>query len=266
MLALPLREKTLFNMELQALKVDGGARPAEIGSSLPSQEAGACARRCVLLKVASYLACCRCICCKKPQRPPAPRVRRKVLVIGPAGAGKTALLERMSIRDGAERLGAELRQHSGGQGGERCAPYAPTAGLAMAEVALLDGFSLEMCELGGAVKDYWHRYKDGVSAVVFVVDGSAPGDEGAEALADAGATLEAFAREHCRPHWPVLVLANDPRAGAGEARDAKAVEEALKMERAPFHMAVRCCTAAPASSHAEQGLVPALDWLGEKLA
>ena len=33
-----------------------------------------------------------------------------------------------------------------------------------------------------------------------------------------------------------------------------------------FDDCVRCCTAAPASSHAEQGLVPALDWLGEKLA
>ena len=87
------------------------------GATLPEQEASNCARRCVMLKVASFMLCCRCICLRKAPPPPAPRLHRKVLVIGPAGADKTALLNRMSIRDGAERL-LEPRDDPAGPGKE----------------------------------------------------------------------------------------------------------------------------------------------------
>ena len=220
-------------------------------------------RALVLGRIGCYLACCKCICLRRRGQTRAPeRLTCKCLVVGPPAGGKTTLLDRMAIRDVAERTTRPLVLIPGPE---------PTRGFKQQNVAHAQ-FVFEMLEVGGALQQYWSKYTHDMNALLFVV-GISEDDASAGTLPgfqQAGASLDAFIQEHVPSWWPVLVIVSVHGSGSRDtcAISAQGAKEALGpvAQRTQLELFV-CAAAAGATCGVDgaQGIAPALEWLSARL-
>ena len=221
----------------------------------PSQQlASRCGRLRVFARISCYLACVKCICIRRrrgAEAPPSPRKIRKCLVVGPTGGGKTLLLQRMAIRDSCSKR------------------TEPTRGFRQQRVTH-KSFDYEMLEVGGSFQKYWHRYIPNAQALIFVV-GTQEGANPIDCLAEAGATLAQFLRDHVPSWWPVVILVNDKdHANSGQSITRQAARHALSLEGTDamqrVHLEIFVCSAAAQAPESAHALARPLDWLAARLA
>ena len=145
---------------------------------------------------------------------PRPKIRRKALVLGLPGAGKTEFVGSL-VRLQQQPAASTPFPSSAAKGS------VPTQGFQQ-QCVTGSVFLWTFLEVGGEFKKYWGKYDKGVHGLVYVVDGSAS----LEALNASMEALEGFLVEGqshsggsgrglaARVHWPMLLLVSHcDRAG-----------------------------------------------------